>query len=174
MKIFKGLLDQAVLECLSSNLGIGEYFSHVGNLVTLEKAIMVIGILSPDFVEHDGHIFWCSNAHEYQLNPHPLNGLKQNGKGKLEVSQDRYDVERYRNNFSINQFFSTWEESGDEKVFMVGLSKENYRLCHIFAERLEYYWREELVRHFPERTFDFEITDDLLDEYGVCLTFFQS
>jgi hypothetical protein len=56
----------------------------------------------------------------------------------------------------------------------VGLSEEDYRLCHLFAEQITRYWKRALSDSFPEKVFQFEIADDLLDEYGVCLTFWQS
>lgn len=56
----------------------------------------------------------------------------------------------------------------------MGLSEEDYRLCHLFAEQITRYWKRALSDAFPEKVFQFEIADDLLDEYGVCLTFWQS
>ncbi|WP_231987733.1 hypothetical protein [Pseudomonas thivervalensis] len=58
-------------------------------------------------------------------------------------------------------------------MFKVGLAEEDYRLCHLFAKQIAKYWSDALSDCFPDKVFQFETADDLLDEYGVCLTFWQ-
>lgn len=173
MKIYQGNISKESLNLFVSNIGSGEFFSYVGHCVSLEQAISVLGLLSPDFVEVDGHVFWLPNAQEYDPQKFHLKGLIQSESSVLKHSTSRIDVERYRNIFSINQFFSKWEDAPGRPVFKVGLSEEDYRLCHLFAEQITRYWRRALSDIFPEKAFQFEIADDLLDEYGVCLTFWQ-
>lgn len=145
----------------------------MGNLVSLEQAIAVLGVLSPDFIEQDGHVFWLPTIQQYDPQRNNLSGLVEAEVGQLEKNFSRKDVERYKNNFSVSQFFSKWESAPDRPVFKVGLSEEDYRLCHIFAEQLKRYWKLALFECFPEKKFELEVADDLLDEYGVCLTFWQ-
>lgn len=173
MKIYQGNISKESLNLFVSDIGAGEFFSYVGNLVSLEQAISVLGLLSPDFIETDDHIFWLPNAQQYDLKKNHLKGLVETESGTLEQSASRRDVERYRNIFSINQFFSKWEDAPGRPVFKVGLSEGDYRLCHLFAEQISRYWSRALLDSFPERAFQFEIADDLLDEYGVCVTFWQ-
>ncbi|MCG8296601.1 hypothetical protein [Pseudomonas entomophila] len=173
MKIYQGNISKDSLSLFASNIGSGEFFSYVGHLVSLEQAISVLGLLSPDFVEVDGHVFWLPSAQQYESQKKLLKGLVESETGVLEQSTLRRDVERYRNIFSINQFFSKWEDAPARPVFKVGLSEEDYRLCHLFAEQVARYWKRALSDCFPEKVFQFEIADDLLDEYGVCLTFWQ-
>ncbi len=173
MNVCRGQISKEILEKFTSNLGAGEFFSQAGNLVSIEQALAVLGMLSPDFIERDGHIFWTPNAEEYDPGKFPLLGFKQAESGILEQSYTREDIERYRNNFSISQFFTKWEASSEAAVLRVGLSEDNYRLCHEFAERVARYWRIELLGCFPNRKFQFEVADNLLDEFGVCLTFWQ-
>ncbi|WP_084615102.1 hypothetical protein [Pseudomonas batumici] len=173
MKIYQGSISKESLNLFVSDIGSGEFFSYVGHLVSLEQAISVLGLLSPDFIEFDGHVFWQPNAQQYEPQKNYLKGLVETEAGVLEQSASRRDVERYRNVFSINQFFSKWEDAPNRPVFKVGLSEEDYRLCHLFAEQITRYWKRALSDCFPEKVFQFEIADDLLDEYGVCLTFWQ-
>ncbi|ALI06015.1 MULTISPECIES: hypothetical protein [Pseudomonas] len=173
MKSCQGNISKDSLNLFASDIGSGEFFSYVGNLVSLEQAISVLGLLSPDFIELEGHVFWLPNAQQYDPQKIPLKGLVETEAGVLKQSSSRRDVERHKNIFSINQFFSKWEDAPGRPVFKVGLSEEDYRLCHIFAEQITRYWRKALSDCFPEKVFQFEIADDLLDEYGVCLTFWQ-
>ncbi|WNC09826.1 hypothetical protein [Pseudomonas coleopterorum] len=174
MKMYQGNIPKESLSLFVSDIGSGEFFSYVGNLVSLEQAISVLGLLSPDFIELNGHVFWLPNARQYDPKKFHLNGLVETESSVLEQSTSRRDVERYRNIFSINQFFSKWEDAPGRPVFKVGLSEEDYRLCHLFAEQITRYWARALYETFPEKVFQFEIADGLLDEYGVCLTFWQS
>lgn len=173
MKICQGGVSTQLLSLFASDIGTGEFFSYVGNLVSLEQAIAVLGVLSPDFIEQDGHVFWLPTIQQYDPQRNNLSGLVETKAGQLEKNFSRKDVERYKNNFSVSQFFSKWESAPDRPVFKVGLSEEDYRLCHIFAEQLKRYWKLALFECFPEKKFEFEVADDLLDEYGVCLTFWQ-
>ncbi|WLH37894.1 hypothetical protein PSH79_11535 [Pseudomonas sp. FP2196] len=173
MKIYQGNIPKESLNLFVSDIGASEFFSYVGNLVSLEQAISVIGLLSPDFIEVEGHVFWLPDAQQYDPQKFHLKGLVETESSVLEQSTTRREVERYRNIFSINQFFSKWEDAPGRPVFKVGLSEEDYRLCHLFAEQITRYWSRALSDSFPEREFQFEIADDLLDEYGVCLTFWQ-
>jgi hypothetical protein len=174
MRRYSGNIPKETLNLFVSDVGSGEFFSHVGGLVSLEQAISVLGLLSPDFVESSGHVFWLPNALQYDPHKKPLMGLVESEAGVLEKSASRRNVERYRNIFPISQFFIKWEDVSDRLVFKVGLSEEDYRLCYLFAERISKYWALALSECFPERVFEFEIADNLLDEYGICLTFWQS
>jgi hypothetical protein len=173
MKVYQGNISKESLNLFVSDIGSGEFFSYVGHLVSLEQAISVLGLLSPDFIEVDGHIFWLPNAQQYDPQKFHLKGLVETESSVLEQSVSRRDVERYRNIFSVNQFFSKWEDSPGRPAVKVGLSEEDYRLCHLFAEQITRYWKYALSDTFPDKAFQFEIADDLLDEYGVCLTFWQ-
>lgn len=173
MKVYQGNISKESLSLFVSDIGSEEFFSYVGHLVSVEQAISVLGLLSPDFIEVNDHIFWLPNAKQYDPRKFHLTGLVESESSVLKQSELRRDVERYRNIFPINQFFSKWEDAPDRPVFKVGLSEEDYRLCHLFAEQITRYWKRELSDAFPEKVFQFEIADDLLDEYGVCLTFWQ-
>jgi hypothetical protein len=174
MKIYQGKIPKETLNLFISDIGSGEFFSYVGNLVSLEQAISVLGLLSPDFIEVDGYVFWLPTAQQYDSQKFHLKGLVETESGALEQSLSRRDVERYRNIFSINQFFSKWESVPGRPVYKVGLSEEEYRLCYLFAEHITRYWMRSLLDSFPEKLFQFEIADNILDEYGVCLTFWQT
>ncbi|WP_081628576.1 hypothetical protein [Novispirillum itersonii] len=163
-----------------SDIGSTEFFSYVGNLVSLEKAISVIAMLSPDFILRDNCIFWRDNADEYEEIKYPMIGLKLNKDKdkdkdkKHEITEEKKYIEMYRNNFSISQFFSSWEELPDIKCNYFDINGEDRELCFIFAEQIKYHWTIALKEAFPNRSFEFEIGDNILDEYGVCLTFWQT
>ncbi|GAC1044866.1 hypothetical protein [Rhizobium sp. No.120] len=173
MDVCEGKVPKEILSLFTSDIGSGEFFSYVGNLVSVEQALAVLGILSPDFIEHEDHVFWRANASADISRGLRLAGLKITEAGQSQPSAQRIDVERYQNNFSVSQFFSKWEDTAENLVSSVSLTEKDYRLCHIFAQQLARYWKMALFECFPHRAFEFEVADDLLDEYGVCLTFWQ-
>ncbi|WP_319824432.1 hypothetical protein [Thalassovita sp.] len=174
MRIVEGGVPKDILRSYSTDLGTGEFFTYVGNLVTIEQAISVIGVLSPDFVEIDDHVFWTANGEEFICGTSQFVGLKESGTGALVRSNERRDVERYQNNFSVSQFFTRWDGSSDTPIIKVGLNENDYRLCHLFAEQIAIHWKKALREAFPKRAFEFDVQDDLLDDFGVCVTFCQS
>lgn len=97
--------------------------NSVVSLVSLDQAISVLGLLSPDFIEINGQTFWLSNAQQYDPQKFHLSGLVETESSVLEQSTSRRDVERYKNIFSISQFFSKWEDAPGRPVFKVGLSE---------------------------------------------------
>ena len=50
MKIYQGNISKESLSLFVSDIGSGEFFSYVGHLVSLEQAISVLGLLSPDLL----------------------------------------------------------------------------------------------------------------------------
>jgi hypothetical protein len=116
MKSCQGGISTQSLSLFSSDIGAGEFFSYVGNLVSLEQAVAVLGVLSPDFVECEGHVFWLPTIRQYDPQKNMLSGLAESKGGQLERSFSRRDVERYKNNFSVSQFFSKWESAPGRPV----------------------------------------------------------
>ncbi|MGV2982015.1 hypothetical protein ACERNI_17745 [Camelimonas sp. ID_303_24] len=173
MKIFHSDVPREFLGFFSPDFGSNDFFSYAGNSVTIEQAISILGVLSPDFIERDGHIFWCSNAQDYVSERNHLVALTRTASGELERSLVRADVERYANNFSVSQLFSKWSDAPSALVVKIDLSELEYKLCSFFANQLAKAWKEKLMLNFPDRKFKFEIGDDILDEYGVCVTFWQ-
>lgn len=151
MKIYEGGVSKDSLKLFVSDIGCEEFFSYVGNLVSLEQAISVLGLLSPDFIELEGHVFWLPNAQQYEPQKFHLKGLVETEAGGFKPSGLRKDVERYKNIFTINQFFSKWEGAPNRPVYKVGLSEEDYRLCYLFAEQIARYWARALLDCFPEK-----------------------
>ncbi len=161
--LHKGDIDESILKLFKSDHKYGDFFTYILNEVSLEKCVAVLGILSPSFVELDDSVILVTDA--YNLDIAEIKKLR--AKFKL-----KYEFERYVNNFSINQAFLVWEGEA-EKAFKVDLSEDEYRLAMLFANQLKKFWLARLKEIFPDRTFEFEIGENLFDEWGICLTFWQ-
>ncbi|MBS6739893.1 MAG: hypothetical protein KH310_17640 [Enterobacteriaceae bacterium] len=117
MKVYQGNISKESLGLFVSDIGAGEFFSYVGHLVSLEQAISVLGLLSPDFIEIQGHIFWLPNAQQYDPKRFHLLGLVESKSSVLVQSTSRRDVERYRNIFfNKSVFFKVGRCTGPTRI----------------------------------------------------------
>lgn len=162
-KLHKGGIEERVLKLFKSNHKYGDFFTYILNEVSLEKCIAVLGMLSPSFVEMDDSVILVTDGYNFDIEGIIVLRSKFNS---------RCEFERYVNNFSINQSFLVWEGEG-EKVFKVDLSEDEYRLAILFANQLKKFWLARLKEIFPDREFEFEIGENMFDEWGICLTFWQ-
>jgi hypothetical protein len=76
---------------------------------------------------------------------------------------DPATVERYFNTINLAEFFLL---AADDAVHSEDLVKT-------FGRVLQHFWSVALRARFPDRTYCFEMTSDLFDEEGLCLTFWQ-
>lgn len=167
MDVFAGYIPQETTEIFVSDIGSGEFFSYVHNLVSLEKCLSVMGILSPDFILRENHILWTANASTYEPAKRPLTS---------NIGSTTKERERYLNNFEIGQFFRNWESDPRpaETVDKVKDQIVGDELLRLFADNVAKFWSLRLNDLFPDRQFEFEIGNDLLGEFGLCLTFSQT
>ena len=163
-KCHKGV-DGKIMNLFSSATVNEDFFLYVSNKVTLEHALAVIGILTPIFFEKDGCVFWENSV------------TKQYKKGENTYyfdGKNRKEIERYCNIFVSAGLFQKWEEKYDQSIPDEERYKNDIRLSLAFAQAIEKYWRIALKDCFPNKNFEFEISENgIEDEEGVCLTFWQ-
>ncbi|WP_444882866.1 hypothetical protein [Microbulbifer sp. PSTR4-B] len=152
MKILKGLVDASLLNKFPSGFPQESgYLNYVANCVGLEGILACAAVFSPEFVECDGMVF-----------------LSENVKGGLAQISSRYgstkeQLEKFNNLTCLSDFFLLAEDEACEDEY----------LMDEFGKVLIYYWRMRLAMKYPDRKFKFILEDDLFDEDGLCLTFFE-
>ena len=151
--IHQGLLDPEKITSYFSGYPIPSYANYVANKVGLEGVLAVAGLLSPAFVEYDNAIFLaenCSNLSE------------------IDTLQEKYlsdpgFIERYINLTCLPEFF----------LLAANDACDDDHLLEEFGRILIHFWSLRLRQLFPDKTFEFELKEDLFDEEGLCLTFSQ-
>jgi hypothetical protein len=152
MKTISGLVEPGILSRFPS--GFPEengYVGYVSNCVGLEGVLACAALFSPEFVEHDGAIFLSSNIENDVFNI------------STRFGSSKKEVEQYNNLVCISEFFL---QAGDEAC-------EDDELIKKFAETLIYYWKVRLEFVYPDKRFEFMLEEELFDEDGLCLTFFE-
>ncbi|AVE43905.1 hypothetical protein KDV41_15290 [Providencia stuartii] len=126
--------------------------NFVSNCVGLESILACAGLFCPEIIEIDGVIYRC-----------------ENNNGKIEpydgYGKDKRTLEMVNNVFSFNDFFlsTITDAASDNEVLMTE-----------FSNVLKYFWGIRLKSLYPNKTFEFIITDDgLYGEEGFCMTFYE-
>lgn len=153
MKIYRGILPADLMLAFPSGTAAETYPDWVANHVGLEQVLGLAGLLDPDFMEVNEHVFWDRHVAER------LEGLPPS----TPFGDDPTTVERYFNTINLAEFFLL---AADDAV-------ERDDLVAAFGAVLQHFWSMALRTRFPRRTYRFEITRDLFNEEGLCLTFWQ-
>jgi hypothetical protein len=160
-KIFNGYLDSDLIKHYPSGFHVDNFFDFVSNKVNIEGVLSVAGILCPDFILKDEYVF-------HKINYETFRKYGRN----TPYGNDRWIVEKFVNLFCLSDFF--YESDGYAQTFLVLPNSDNNGLYIEFARVLEFYWHRRLSELFPDREFIFEISEDgILEEDGVCITFYQ-
>lgn len=152
MKTVSGLVESRILSRFPS--GFPEesgYFSYVSNCVGLEGVLACSALFSPEFTEYNGAIFLSCNIENNVTNI------------STRFGSSKKEVEKYNNLVCLSEFFLLAEDD----------ACEDEQLMKKFAESLIYYWKSRLKFVYQDKNFEFVLEEDLFDEEGLCLTFFE-
>lgn len=126
--------------------------AFIGSSLSIEQILFLMKSLSPDFVEIDNQIYLHSNYNSYETD---INRFDNTSQGK----------EKYINNISISDIFYFSEDYNSQE-------KEIQKEIGLYI--LDF-WKMRLFFLFPEKNFDFILSENgLFDESGICITFSQS
>ena len=149
------ILSEDIFDWYPNKYPSKSFIDSTMNFVDMNGVIAVAGLFIPEFIEYKDHIF-----------------LKENIEPRLEKDKifpcpygyvDKAEVERYYNLFNLEEFF----------ILTADETSRDLRMVKKLGGLLEYFWSRRLQELFPERKFNFEIKEDLYDEHGFCLTFWQ-
>ncbi len=150
----KKILSKDIFNWYPNNYPTKSFIESAMNCVDINGIMSVAGLLAPEFIEIEDHVFLYENV---------ANSIEDSRALKCSYGSDRKTVEQYNNLFHLGEFFIVTqnEASSDD------------RMLNKFGELLIYFWSRRLKELFPAREFSFKIDYDLYDEKGLCLTFWQ-
>jgi hypothetical protein len=152
MKINNSIVSNSLTEKFPSGypatLSLSNY---VANCVGLEGVLACAGLFCPEFIEINGAIYRNENS----------NGIFT---PFLKYGQDKKTLEMVNNVFCFSDFF----------LLAANEASEDEILVTEFANVLKHFWEQRLKELYPNRTFQFVLSEDgLYDEDGFCMTFFE-
>lgn len=152
MKIHKSIVSNELIGRFPTSYPLNASLPNfVANCVGLESILACAGLFCPEIIEIDGAIYRSENNNQ-KFSPYE-------GYGK-----DKKTLEMVNNTFPISDFFlMATDEACEDEILMTE-----------FSEVLKYFWGIRLKSLYPNKTFEFIITDDgLYDEDGFCMTFYE-
>ena len=154
MKVYKSNIDVRIMEYFPSKTAAATFPDWVANHAGLEQCIGVMGLLDPPFYEIRDMVFWNLHVADKLRSIEPT----------TPHGNDSETVEKYFNLFNVSEFFLM---AATEAV-------DIEELVQSFGQSLKYFWAMALQKRLPEKSFEIELSDNLFDEEGLCLTFWQA
>ena len=152
MKKYDGMIEPSLITKFTSGYPEnGGFHGYVSNCVGLEGLIACASFFSPEIIEHQNCVLLGINIDSNIDNI------------SIAYGEDKESIEKYNNLICLTDFFL---EAEDDDCFVE-------ELMLTFGELLSNYWQKNLQNIFPNKKFEFILSNDLYDEEGLCLTFFE-
>ena len=153
METLNKMLTPEIMKLFPSGTAAPTFPEWVANHAGLEQLLSIAGMLSPSFHEVKGHVVW---------DMHVADRLEKVVPG-TPFGNDPETVERYFNTINLVDFVLMGADEALDKDALV----------EVFGAVLRHFWGIALKARFPDRNYCFELGNDLFDEEGACLTFWQ-
>ncbi len=152
MKIHQSIVSNELIKQFPTDFPIELSLTNfVANCVGLEAVLACSALFCPEIIEIDGVIYRSEN-NDQKVYPNDSYGT------------DKKTLEMASNVFPISQFFLMEDDK----------ASDDYMLITVFSEVIKYFWNIRLKSLYPNKTFEFIITDDgLYGEEGFCMTFYE-
>ncbi|HGM9747745.1 TPA: hypothetical protein ACKRC4_001913 [Proteus mirabilis] len=152
MKIHQSIVSNELIKQFPTDFPIELSLTNfVANCVGLEAVLACSALFCPEIIEIDGVIYRSEN-NDQKVYPNDSYGT------------DKKTLEMASNVFPISQFFLMEDDK----------ASDDYMLITVFSEVIKYFWNIKLKSLYPNKKFEFIITDDgLYDEEGFCMTFYE-
>ena len=158
MDEYKSVVDNGVIREFDRAYDFEDLFSFATRACCIDGIIAAANFLCPDMICVRGYVFikaFFSNVTD------PEDAVK-----KLEEScnYDKKAVEMSVNTWSIGDFFI-----GNSDPIM-----DNEKVLQAFGETVAYFWQRRAKELFPEKNIIAELGNNLMGEYGPCITMYEA
>jgi hypothetical protein len=147
-----GLLELKLLDTFSSGFPVENgYFGYISSCVGLEGTLACAAFFAPELIEYEGAILLASNI--------------DNDVGNISTrfGSSKKQIEQYNNLVCLSEFFA----------FSEGESTDDDLLMDEFGKVIVHYWTNHLKQVYPGKLFEFLLDENLFDEDGLCVSFFE-
>lgn len=160
VKLHKSFIDYSIMneffsEDFKKELDLLQYASGKSGI---DGIILAAYLFCPDIIEVNGYIFlkefWkCDEEKSLEM---------------IKILEEQYSYDKKQIEMSVN----SWS-LGD---FFIGCNSkllDNEKVIRQFGETLVYFWKQRMVELFPERNIIVELGNELMGEYGLCITIYE-
>lgn len=157
-KVYKSVVDKEIKKELREADWCRDLIQYATYKCKIDGLISSAYLFCPQIIEIEGYIF-IEQFCEYEEGEEQefINKLKE------QYNNDKKNIELSVNTWSIGDFFS-----GETSELM-----NNLEILTEFGKALMYFWKLRVRELFPDRKIKIELGNDLMGEYGLCITMFE-
>lgn len=157
-KVYESVVDKKIKKEISEADWCPNLIQYATYKCKIDGLISAAYLFCPQIIEIEGYVF-IEQFCEYE------EGEEQNfiSKLKQQYNNDKKSIELSVNTWSIGDFFS-----GETSELM-----NNLEVLTEFGKALMYFWKLRVHELFPEREIKVELGNNLMGEYGLCITMFE-
>lgn len=158
VKIFKSIVDETIKNEIIKANWCTDLIQYGTYKCKMDGLIAAAYLYCPQIIQVKDYIFikqfWNCSAEE------SMNRIR-----RLEEQYgcDKKSIEMSVNTWSIGDFFI-----GDSSEFM-----DNEKLIQQFGDAVVYFWKMRVKELLPEREIIVELGNDLMGEFGLCITMYE-
>lgn len=158
VKIFKSIVDETIKnEIIEANWST-DLIQYSTYKCKMDGLIAAAYLFCPQIIQVKDYIFikqfWNCSVEE---------SIERIRRLEEQYGNDKKSIEMSVNTWSIGDFFI-----GDSSEFM-----DNEKLIQQFGDALVYFWQIRVKELFPEKEIIVELGNDLMGEFGLCITMYE-
>ena len=158
VKVYKSIVDETIKNEIKTANWCTDLIQYSTWKCKMDGLIAAAYLFCPQIIQVKGYIFieqfWnCSLEKSAEC----LRGLEE------RYDNNKKTIEMSVNTWSIGDFFI-----GDSSELM-----DNEKLIQQFGDALVYFWKIRVKELFPQRKIIVELGNDLMGEFGLCVTMYE-
>lgn len=158
VKIFKSIVDETIKNEIIAANWCTDLIQYSTWKCKMDGLIAAAYLFCPQIIQVENYIFikrfWNCGVEE---SIERIRSLEE------QYGNDKKTIEMSVNTWSIGDYFI-----GDASKLM-----DDEKLIQQFGDALVYFWKTRVKELFPEREITVELGNDLMGEFGLCITMYE-
>ena len=158
VKIFKSIVDEKIKNEIIEANWCTDLIQYTTYKCKIDGLIAAAYLFCPQIIQVKDYIFikqfWNCSTEE---------SIGRIRRLEEQYGNDKKSIEMSINTWSVGDFFV-----GDSSELM-----DNERLIQQFGDAIVYFWKIRVKELFPEREIIVELGNNLMGEFGLCITMYE-
>lgn len=158
VKIFKSIVDEKIKNEIIEANWCTDLIQYTTYKCKIDGLIAAAYLFCPQIIQVKDYIFikqfWNCSTEE---------SIGRIRRLEEQYGNDKKSIEMSINTWSVGDFFV-----GDSSELM-----DNGKLIQQFGDAIVYFWKIRVKELFPEREIIVELGDNLMGEFGLCITMYE-
>ena len=158
VKIFKSIVDEKIKNEIIEANWCTDLIQYTTYKCKIDGLIAAAYLFCPQIIQVKDYIFikqfWNCSTEE---------SIGRIRRLEEQYGNDKKSIEMSINTWSVGDFFV-----GDSSELM-----DNEKLIQQFGDAIVYFWKIRVKELFPEREIIVELGDNLMGEFGLCITMYE-